>query len=296
MSLLDKETEIIEPRPAGVLEAADFEDVLVRTATEDDRDSHFLRQYTVGVKQWVQGVVNIKGKPIRLIKSTPMRAFADYLCLLKEEDNPIASQLEDADSLARFPMPIVIMGRPSWEWRSDYGNSKSTVRRIGLSDDNLKTGWSHAPRPLDITFTLDFYAKTELQMGWIVTQIEKQFYPLAYAKIPSAYRDVQDDPAYNRWMPIKHGGFQDNSELEPDTAGDRLLRQTLTITVEGYLFYDIKEAPMAHRWNLEVDIDSGDEVETNELDVNDSAPTLTSSDVDELPTQPLEPSTDGVVV
>lgn len=280
-------TEPVTQLPAGIPSDEDFATRLEQVATEKGRGSHFVKQYDDAVFEWIGKVVGIEGIPIRRIRSTPLRAFADYKCLLAKEDPRLAETLKDAPSLVQFPLPLAVIGRGQRTWRAAWGNSKAAIRNIRFpgGPGKRRTSYMRSPRPIDLAYKIDFYARMEIHMRWIVEQVEAQFWPLAYARIESPYPNVSREDF--RYMPIKYDGFTDNSELEPGEAGDRMLRETLSIVVEGFQWFDEMQAPTLHRIITERHDSS-----TYTQELNDESPE-TATEVEAA--IPSAPATDGMV-
>lgn len=280
--------EPVNQRPAWIPEEPGFLNVEERVATEKRRESHFIQHYDRAVFDWIGKVVGIEGIPIRRIKSTPMRAFADYKCLLQQEDPKLAESLKDASSLLQFPLPLAVISPPTRKWRREWGNSKAPIRNIRFipGSGKRRTTYMRPPRPFDLTYQIEFYSRMEIHRRWIVEQIESQFWPMAYAKIESPYQSLQESGDF-RYMPIKYGDFVDNSDLEPGSEGDRLLRDTLTITVEGFQWFDEMGAPTLHRILTE-----DYEGNVSRTDLNNESPETATEVMAEIPSGP---ATDGVV-
>lgn len=269
--------------PAGIPHDDDFGKLLDAAVTEDDRDSHALRFYDQGIKDWIMQVVSINGRGIRTIQSTPMRAYSTMADLFgKEKDGKMYPK--DAKPWAKFPFPFCAFDRTNVKWRSEWGNSKAPMRNLYFvnEDDKRRTAYARPPRPLDLEFQMDFYSRMEMHMRWIMQRIEEQFWPLAYMQIRTPFLN---EPCHQ--MAMKYGGWVDNSDLEPGVEGDRIIRQTLTVTVEGWMWFDIKQAPTVHRYGQE-----SPDLEESNTALTDLAPPLTSDDIAELPSSP---DTGGVV-
>ena len=274
----------LDQKPYGIPPEDDFASVIDAAASEEDRTSHAYRYYDVAIRDWIRDTVQVDGRAIRTIQSTPMRAFGDMAEMLKKE-NPDEWQRHplDAKAWAKFPLPFAIFDRTSTKWRQEWGNTKMPLRNLMFlnEDDKRRTAHARPPRPMDYEYQIDVFAMFEKHMRWIMQKLEEEFFPLAYYRIKTPF---SGDSTHA--MAMKYGGWTDNSDLEPGNEGDRLLRQTLTLTVEGWQWFDLKKAPTVQRFGQ-----ISPDLEESNTALTDLAPPMTSDQINELPQQP---ATDGV--
>jgi hypothetical protein len=224
---------------SGCNTAKDFSRVVLPAySNQADMDSNlFIRFYNEAVKSWIENLIVIDGRKIICIKSSPLRAFSAYKHLFKNDDfNRLP---EDGEAPERFPLPFANYTRGVPKVNDKLKQNSYPIRNIGFLDESNKrrTAWTRYPKPMIIPYSIDFWSKYESHMDYIIQRIHEQFVPMAYYDVGSPFSDG------TILMPMKMNDLVDNSELERDSTEDRLLRVTLSMDVEAWMFYNIHQAP-----------------------------------------------------
>lgn len=209
----------------------------------DDRQKLYIRVYDSGVIAWIQSLVQINGRAIHTIKAGPMRPFADAESLYGD-----TMKSRDGQPQEKHPLPLAMVSRGSIT-RRDWGHNSYPLRNLGMyvdSQGKRRTSYSRHPNPINLPYTIDFHTRSEAHMVWIMEMMEAAFHPLAYHKVSTPFC-----PENKLHMPIENGGWTDNSDLEPGETSERMLRQSLSIVVQGWKFHDIFMAPTVLRYTGE---------------------------------------------
>ena len=281
----------IVPRSEGGCHTAyDFDRTLLKAYDNNhDRSSgHFVRLYNEAIESWISNLIIIDGRPITVVKASPMRAFSSYRHLLKNrmtgDDLPA-----DMDDIERFPLPFANYTRGVPKVNKTLQQQAWPIRNIGFLDDTNKrrTAWTRYPKALVIPYTIDLWCKYESHMDYIMQAAMEQFVPVAYWQVQSPFTEE----TYT--MPIKLiGDIVDNSELEHDSVEDRLLRLTMNIEVEAWMFYDIKQAPTFQiETDMYVMLKSGEDEENNDGGLDLFTKSTKMTDLAPLTLEEIEEST-----
>lgn len=193
--------------------------------------------YDLGIHRWIQGIVTKTEPTTVVIQSSPMRAFGDAAAML-EKGLIDSGVLPDGDfnRSANIPLPLVSV-HPSAPEKREWGRI-TPFRNLfrdslpGTGTDMRNRYTAKPPTPYWITYSIDIWTKTRSTMNALVSDILREFDP--YMTYGEAVIDT--DFWGTILMPIHNQGITDNSELEAG-ANDRLLRHTLTVRVEAWLFY-----------------------------------------------------------
>ena len=257
----------------------DFGAVLLSAVTERGGTYHdpFLRFYDRAVQQWVQGVTSMNGKVVPAIMASPLLAHATYKELLGKR-NLVHPDAESVD--AKFPLPYISIERTSIDPNPAHANCNYPMRKQARIDADLqrRTGYSRYPKPLLLSYQIDVWARYQSHMNWMVRGIEQQFWDQI------AYWGVQVQHLPTLLMPIRRGGFVNNSDLETDK--ERLLRWTLTVKVESWMFFDLLKAPTS--MILVTDTGVAGDMRRTSTRVHPLAPTMSSDEINNLPGQPAQ--------
>ena len=225
--------------PEGCKTAADYRKVILAAySNQADMESNlFIRFYNLAIQNWITDLIVIDGRPIICVKSTPMRAFSTYRHLLVHtgfEHLP-----KDSDDIERFPLPFANFTRGIPKTNPRLKQDSYPIRNIGFLDGTMKRRVAHTryPRAMLIPYSIDLWCKYESHMDYMIQRVQEQFVPMAYYDVSSPFSDG------TIVMPIKLTEITDNSDLERDQTDDRLLRITVSIEVEAWMFFDIHQAP-----------------------------------------------------
>jgi hypothetical protein len=204
----------------------------------DSKSNLFLRFYNEALDLWLRRLIVIDGRHIICVKSTPMRAFSTYKEILNNSLGQSNTPIDGSD-IERFPLPFCNWTRGDVTPNAELQQNSFPIRNIGFLDEDNKrrTAWSRYPKALNISYQIDFWTKYDTHMDYITQRIHEQFLPVAvtYVRHPFAAKDFV--------MTMHMESLTDNSDLEQGDTEDRLLRSTLTLRVEAWQFFDIRQAP-----------------------------------------------------
>lgn len=199
-----------------------------------------MRLYNEAIMAWIQDLIIIDGRPVICIKSTPLRAFSKYRDMLVRTNFDAIPA--DSDDINRFPLPFSNFTRGMPKENKTQQVFGTRMRNLGFLDVNKRrTATARYPKTFLLPYTIDFWCRYESHMDYIIQRIWEQFVPLAYTTVRSPFATEGCTDGYT--CAIHKMDLQDASDLERNDTDDRLLRATLTIEVEGLMFYDITQAP-----------------------------------------------------
>ena len=228
---------LIPHGPADV----DFQTVLVQAmpGPEDTEHYSFLTHYDLAMREWLRAATVWNGRIVPVVFAAPLRAFSTYRQLLTDGMITPLDPPVDADlNFAKPPLPFISYTRGDFK-PGLRQNQNYPVRNIAFLDGTNKrrTGYTRYPMSVVIPYTVEIWTKTFQAQTFIVQRLLTQFWPkIAYWQVTTPFID-------NLLMPIKLGGISDTSQLEGGADGERSLRMTFSLEVEGQMFFDLMQAP-----------------------------------------------------
>lgn len=182
--------------------------------------------------------------------ATPDRAFGQYGRTLEEK----YKKRFNKESL---PLPFISMSRlgvvddPS---RREYAK----IRKRMLSKDRRKWVGGNYPIPVNLGYEINIWSKTLRTADAIRLQLKRSFYRSQlvvldiYHPLPLSWQKVI----------MRYTGFTDNTNLEPGTTEERMVRHTHSFEIEGWITYPYEITPsvISVHQNIEVESNVGDSV------------------------------------
>jgi hypothetical protein len=176
--------------------------------------------------------------PLRVIKASPERAFAD---IRDRSDTELTVYEESQDQL---PLPIASFTRT--DLTVDMTRFKAVTNRSPLNmagidnflrkdkDERFTHRW---PLPYNISYQVDFWARNESTLDSIRVWLMLKFIGGTYMYLPTDFRGI--DRVYGvQNVFTQFGGISDTSDLEAGTE-PRVERATTTFDVQGWILFPV---------------------------------------------------------
>lgn len=180
-----------------------------------------LLLYDQSVVTWVTNTLPplLEGRNTQVLVSTARKAFADVT----------TARLADNETLTTPRIAVT---------RLDYVNdpirfNSNRVRRLGWCSTPVQHALRSAkfPAPVNISYQVDLWTRFAKEMNLWVQQVMFDF------ASQYIYLSIRPDSVWQDklFIVFLEGGVADNSELDPG-EGDRIIRRTFTLRVEGWIF------------------------------------------------------------
>lgn len=218
-----------------------FDEILCNSIDADGSDSSrsMLRNYDFGLREWFQGVTAFDGKFMPVFKETPLRAFSTYKQLLTNGKVTPVLVPDDAETeTAKMPLPFACFHRGDLVPRVSEQSQNWTMRNLQfIGEKKRRTAYTRYPKPVTIPYQVDYYCRYENHANWFDQKILEQF------DGQISYWTVRTPLLPDRYflMAMHFKGLANNTEVETDK--DKLIRKTLSVDVDGWMFFDIFKAP-----------------------------------------------------
>jgi hypothetical protein len=177
-------------------------------------------------------------EPLRVVKATPERAFAELAYKEKLEDYETKQD--------QLPLPLCSFVRTDLtpdksrfrvsKFHASYTNPPNMLYPRASTKDEIYRGCY--PQPYNLTYQLDFWARYEATIDqirvWLALAVRYLTYfylPVNFSSLPGFGRFFQNQNVY-----VTFSGLQDASDLEPG-AEQRIERVTSTLDVQGWFFF-----------------------------------------------------------
>lgn len=202
------------------------------------------------LRQYDQAVVDIltlksRGEAIPIVMATPRREYGN-----RREQHPDIDEPERQQQTVHLPSMAV--GR--YDVRpSETRRRLARHRKIRYSDDLNTVGASLPPIAVDISYQLDIWTRLRDDANVILTW--------TMSKFPRVHRWVTVDmgwPWGEKRVAIRYDGASDNTDLEPGTEGDREVRMTLDLVMEGWIPVEPEEIRTVRRSVVQLDLEFHD--------------------------------------
>jgi len=225
---------IVLPRPTEV------------NTAHNDVDQLFLHDDILRV--WIQEFRSNKvndNKAIPLVFATPDRAFAEMADLLKRQDKNYA-----ANSHSKVPLPFASLARTGEQFDvSRWNAAELRLLKLVLDADDLpapidvydpKAGDTRFralhPLPWKFTYQIDVWSRnimtSNLIQQWMMmsgAQHATYFYRIAdFTPVHKVYGQ--------KWIRVEIDRYSDSSELEPGDNRQRMVRFTVNLTVDAWIW------------------------------------------------------------
>lgn len=211
-----------------------------------------------------------------------MIAFSSYRQLLETQKvTPIIMPGDARSEVDKLPLPFVTFQRGNIDIRTNEQNQNWPIRNLQfLSGTNQRrTAYSRYPKPLIIEYQIDIWCRYENHANFFQFKILEQFDGrVAYWSVANPITGVK------MMMPIRDRNIRTTSDTEIDK--DRIIRITMTVHVEAWIFFDVIAAPTYEITTRSYDV-GGDETDQS-LSTRETplAPELTVQQISALPTDP----------
>lgn len=186
--------------------------------------------YDLAVRDWITHVTSKLSSDIVIVSASPMRAFGEASRVIERSSKSGQPPTNRGDKNAKVPLPLISVERGSISGREQRHFNAPLNHGLPLYDEGKKQAYSiRAATPITIPYQLDIWSKTKNVQSKIIKSILDAFDPFMSYGIVSLNESLQ-----NIWMPIKLGDMSDSSELEGGDSEDRVIRNTLSIDIEGW--------------------------------------------------------------
>lgn len=174
-------------------------------------------------------------KPLRVVKSSPERAFADI-----RRDKSFSKDVKDFErKQEQIPLPIATFTRSDLTVDMTRFKSVTNTRKVGFlrSDKDERFTWRF-PLPYNFTYQVDFWTRMESTLDRIRVWAALRFVGGSYFLLPVDLREVSRHYSIQNVF-TQFGGISDTSDLEPGSE-QRLERATMTLDVQGWIFFPVE--------------------------------------------------------
>lgn len=186
-----------------------------------------FKLFDLAVRKWLVDMgPHLNSQIFNVVFATPDRAFATLNKIYEKK-------LEDrADRVKIPPLPLASISRMSHRMDRDRLISRLTrFRGYRYTEDKRISYDARFPLPWDMTYQIDFWAKTRETMNHFQSMIEAESTPQGILTVDL----TPVDPAWGtKLVMFTIDEITDNSTLEPDEE-NRALRATITMTLHGWL-------------------------------------------------------------
>lgn len=177
-------------------------------------------------------------EPLRVVKASPERAFADLRERFEETIDTGAAYTDFEKDQEQIALPIASFMRTDLMVDMTRFNPND-VRKVDYLTQDQSEAYTHKwPLPYNISYQVDFWTRYESTLDSIRVWLMMQFMGGNFRLTPVDFRDV------SRFYGIKNvytrfDGINDTSDLEPGTE-PRIERATTTLEMQGWIFYPIE--------------------------------------------------------
>lgn len=200
-----------------------------------------IREYVGCIKNWMETLLVLDGRSVPTIIANPSRAFSSFTDAVSKGDvKPWPS--DGAKEMDKHPLPFCCVSFGDYEIRRDVQGAGYPVRNMGLLKDagKRRTAYTRYPTGILIPFQIDVYARFQNHKVYFDKAFIMQFWngvatwfmqhPILDAKMK---------------VPIRYVSHTSTTDLESDA--DKVIRTTMRVAVEGWLWDDVLQAPTGLR-------------------------------------------------
>lgn len=216
-------------------------------ALKPSKEMH--RVYDLCIKSWLSGLrvdygadnaigTGNSDRPIFSVFATPERAYASMAKLLIEEgflpQNTSAphSDVSDENAYKTFIYPFARIqyngATPSTELARN-----ATILRMSDSDGTSYIQ-RRAPYPVDLAYSIEFYAKTRSSMNYLMRWLYDQWGRRGAGATEFFIMATHPKPWGDMLVPVQVTGVTDTSILEAEGTDDREIRSTVDFVIRGW--------------------------------------------------------------
>jgi hypothetical protein len=201
-----------------------------------------LRLYDEAIQAWLCQMTFDYGdreggpdiQPLRVIKSSPERAFADYT-----RDTNYADDLGEYE-IAQDQIPLPIASFTRTDLTVDMNRFKSVTNKyaghLRQSKDEIYQ-WRF-PLPYSLTYQVDFWTRYESTLDAIRIWTALKFTGGNHFYLPVDFQEI--DRLYKiQNVFTQFGGISDTSDLEPGSE-QRVERATMSLDIQGWIFFPVE--------------------------------------------------------
>ena len=202
--------------------------------------------YDDAVVDWVKTCpLKTVGDTLGVTFATPEVAFASMARQIGVDPN------KDPGFADLVPLPFASVARTNVQFDpTRFRGNNTTWRRLGWAPGGDAIRRSKFPRPVNITYNVEVWARTRATLNtwqvWSAGQFEsfEILIPIDFSAVDAVWK--------SKVIPLVDEGIVDNSELETEDGQNRILRATQTITAQGWIFPEIEYVPVIRKIQIDV--------------------------------------------
>jgi len=220
-----------------------------RTAPSYNNDRHYLPDLPDQLRLYDEAICGLLSQmrfdygaredcidiqPLRVIKSSPERAFADF-----RRDKDFSPDVTDYEiQQEQIALPLASFTRS--DLTVDMLRFKSVKKRNTgyLRQDKDEIYQYRFPLPYNITYQVDFWTRYESTLDAIKVWVMLRFPHGNYLYLPVDFREISKHYAIQN-VYTQFGGITDTSDLEPGSE-QRIIRATMTLDLQGWIFFPVE--------------------------------------------------------
>jgi len=193
------------------------------------------RVYDQGISDWLNRWAILNGNIVPHVFASPRRAFSSMRDLLIKYGRLPADAVLD-----NVPLPFISFRRGNISLNLKYW-SRAPFRLLGWTDASKRYGLrTRSPQPVLIPYEIEIWSKYTQSDATLTDNLQREFMS------NMSYMTVRHfEPYGEKRAAIRQDNFVDNSELEGGTESEVTTRHTLSVVVEGLLFYEVNDASTA---------------------------------------------------
>lgn len=187
-----------------------------------------FKLFDLAVREWLVGIgPHLNAQSYHVVFSTPDRAFATLNQIFEKKLG------ERSDRVKIAPLPLASISRSTHRMDRDRLVPKQALLRgLRYTVDrrlNYDVRW---PLPWDMSYQIDFWAKTRETLNQFMAMIQSDSTPQGLVSVDM----TSIDPAWGKKLvSFDLDEITDNSVLESESEQPRSLRVTCTLTLHGWL-------------------------------------------------------------
>jgi hypothetical protein len=187
-----------------------------------------FKLFDLAVREWLVGMgPHLNGQVYHVVFATPDRAFATLNQIYEKKLG------ERADRVKIAPTPLASISRSTHRMDRDRLTPKlALLRGQRYTADKRLNYDARWPLPWDMSYQIDFWAKTRETLNQFVSMVQADSTPQGLVSVDM----TSIDPGWGtKLVSFDLDEITDNSVLEADSEQPRSLRVTITLTLHGWL-------------------------------------------------------------
>ena len=161
---------------------------------------------------------------VQVLWAAPKKYFVDYVTRKVVNNRP--------------SVPRIAVQRMGSTVRTDM----HIFNRLRKLTRNPLGNWiqSNPPTPVELAYQIDFWTENQWEMNYW----ERHLHLLLWGPGLNHYEQVTvGGPWGDKWVRFTSESFDDNTDIEPQTANDRVVRKTLTLKLATYTYPELDTQP-----------------------------------------------------